>query len=436
MASLQERNGSYRVLFCHHGKLQSFTIGKVQPDEAEAKARQVEYLLMRLKQRLVTLPEGVDVVSFVEHDGKPPAAVPTLPAAPRQAVTLSHLKDRYLATHGNGTIEANSLDTCRLHLSHFCRVLGDAFPLGELTLTKLQEYVNKRAEAKVSPVTIRKETATLRAAWNWGGPMSLTTGLMPTKGLRYPKADEKPPFMTMAEIERQLAAGGDPAVLWECLYLTAPEFAELLAHVKGTAAHPWIYPLFCFAAHTGARRSEILRALVADVDFTGNTVLIREKKRSRGQRTTRRVPLSPFLSGVLKDWLKEHPGGPALFCHAGTVARSKKRSQRTGYKSDKARPSSLKGRMATVRERANPGQVALTRNEVHDHFKRALASTKWESMRGLHCLRHSFISACASKGVDQRLVQEWAGHMNAITSRRYAHLYPSTQQEAIKRVFE
>ena len=32
-----------------------------------------------------------------------------------------------------------------------------------------------------------------------------------------------------------------------------------------------------FAAHAGARRSEILRALVADVDFTGNTVLVRRK---------------------------------------------------------------------------------------------------------------------------------------------------------------
>jgi site-specific recombinase XerD len=56
-------------------------------------------------------------------------------------------------------------------------------------------------------------------------------------------------------------------------------------------------------------------------------------------------------------------------------------------------------------------------------------------MRGLHTLRHSFISACASKGVDQRLVQEWAGHMNEATSKRYRHLYPSTQQEAIRGVF-
>ncbi len=127
----------------------------------------------------------------------------------------------------------------------------------------MQEYVNQRAKAKISPVTIRKEVATLRAAWNWGEPMELTLGRFPSQGLRYPKADEKPPFMTMAEIERQIAAGGDPDTLWEALYLQASELTELLALVKVKAPHPWIYPLFCFAAHTGARRSEILRGLVA-----------------------------------------------------------------------------------------------------------------------------------------------------------------------------
>lgn len=435
MASLQKKGDSYYCQFMYHGRRHTFTVGAVEESEAENKARQVDYLLMRLKQRLLVLPDGTDIVTFVQHDGQPPDTGPTLAAAPRQAVTLGHLKDRYLTTHANGTIEANSLDTCKLHLGHFARVLGDAFPLGELSLAKMQEYVNHRAKAKISPVTIRKEIATLRAAWNWGEPMDLTSGRFPSKGLRYPKADEKPPFMTMAEIERQIASGGDPDTLWEALYLQASELAELLAHVENKAPYPWIYPLFCFAAHTGARRSEILRALVADVDFTGNTVLVREKKRSRGQRTMRRVPLTPFLKNVLKDWLAVHPGGPALFCHAGTVARSKKRSRTTGHQNGKKRPSSLKGRMANLKQREQQAPAALTRNEVHDHFKRVLVGTKWEPMRGLHCLRHSFISACASKGVDQRLVQEWAGHMNEATSKRYRHLYPSTQQEAIKGVF-
>jgi integrase len=435
MASLQERNGSYRVQFCYHGKLHGFTLGKVDREEAENKSSQVDYLLMRLKQGLILLPEGTDIVTFVEHDGNPPDIGPTLPETTRKAVTLSQLKDRYLSTHANGTIEANTLDTCKLHLNHFIRIFGEGFPLGELSLAKIQEYVNRRAKAKISPVTIRKEISTLRAAWNWGVPMGLSEGPFPSKGLRYPKADEKPPFMTMGEIERHVAVGEDEAMLWEALYLEAGEITRLLAHVKKQSSHPWIYPLFCFAAHTGARRSEILRALVADVDFKGDMVLVREKKRSQGQRTTRRVPLTPLLKKALKAWLAVHPGGSALFCHCGTVVRSKKRSQTTGHKGQESRPSSLTSRMASVRNRQQPPAAALTRNEVHDHFKRVLAGTKWEQVRGLHCLRHSFISACASKGVDQRLIDEWTGHATEQQRKRYRHLYPSTQRAAIASVF-
>jgi hypothetical protein len=157
MASLQERNGSYRILFCYHGKLHTFTIGKVEKDEAENKARQVDYLLMRLKQRLIVLPEGTDIVTFIEHDGKPPDMGPTVPDGPRQAVTLGHLDKCYVITHSNGTIEANSLCTCKIHLSHFRRILGDGCPVGDLSLSVLQGYVNTRAEAKIAPVTIRKE---------------------------------------------------------------------------------------------------------------------------------------------------------------------------------------------------------------------------------------------------------------------------------------
>lgn len=164
---------------------------------------------MRLKQKLLVLPAGADIVTFVEHDGKPPDIGTTLADAPRQSVTIAHLRDRYLATHGNGTIEASSLDTCKLHLFHFCRTFGDAFPLAELSLARLQEYANAPDKAKIAPATTRKKVATPRAAWNWGSPMSLTDGIFPSKGLRYPKAEVKPPFMTMNEIKRQLAADGD-----------------------------------------------------------------------------------------------------------------------------------------------------------------------------------------------------------------------------------
>ncbi len=50
-------------------------------------------------------------------------------------------------------------------------------------------------------------------------------------------------------------------------------------------------------------------------------------------------------------------------------------------------------------------------------------------------LRHSFISACANAGVDQRMIDAWVGHSTDEQRRRYRHLYPSTQRAAIDRVF-
>lgn len=50
MATLQERNRSFHVLFCYHGKRESFTIGKVSRQEAGTTSAQVDYLLMRIAQ--------------------------------------------------------------------------------------------------------------------------------------------------------------------------------------------------------------------------------------------------------------------------------------------------------------------------------------------------------------------------------------------------
>jgi integrase len=194
--------------------------------------------------------------------------------------------------------------------------------------------------------------------------------------------------------------------------------------------------MFCLAAHTGARRSELIRLRVADVDVVGKTVTIRERKRVKGHVTTRRIPMSAFLIAVLTQWLADHPGGPWLFCHDESVLRSRKRSMTTGHLSQKRRPKSGKERQVGVRQRGITGVTPLTKNEAHDHFKRTLKGSIWNVLRGWHTLRHSFVSACASRGVDQRLVESWSGHMSAEMSRRYAHLYPSTQQEALSSVFD
>src|SRR5579864_113301 len=72
MAGLQSRNGSWRVIFWYRKKQYSFWVGEVEEHEAKAVAAKVDYWLMRLKQNLVHMPPGCDIVTFVQHDGKPP----------------------------------------------------------------------------------------------------------------------------------------------------------------------------------------------------------------------------------------------------------------------------------------------------------------------------------------------------------------------------
>ena len=219
------------------GKQRVFTVGRVTEAEARAKADQVDYLLMRLSQGLLTLPPAVDIVAFVRHDGAIPSNSESSPI--QDEPTLADLRDRYLETHGDGTLEAHTLRGINRHFRHLIRLLGEKFPIRKLSMADLQGYIDKRRKAKgrrgtLNPATIKKEIVTLRTAWNWGVRMNIVAGRYPNGGLRYPKSDEKPPFQTRAEIKRQVP-GLPPtkvAELWESLYLTLPEIERFLTHVK------------------------------------------------------------------------------------------------------------------------------------------------------------------------------------------------------------
>lgn len=411
MASIGERRGSFRVFFRWRGRQYAETLGKVTRDEADAKAAHVDYVLLRMKQGLMEVPPGVGVVDFVVHDVRAPKS------SPGDDFTLDDLRSRYLGTHRD-SLEPRTVAGIELHFKHLLREIGPGFPVRSLTLADLQVYVTARSKAKgsggrkLAAATIRKELVSLRTAWNWAARSNFVAGRFPNDGLRFPKAEEKPPFQTRAQIERQIAGGGlskrQVGDLWDSLYLETDELAEMLGVIRDASNYPWVHPMACAAAYAGARRSELIRMRTADVDFAAGVVTVREKKRVRGRSTTRRVPMAPALESVLKAYLAGHPGGSALFVHGGDVDRSKKR---------------------------RAGHAPPTVHEVQHHFRHALSKSRWSVVKGLHTLRHSFISACASRGVDQRMLQEWAGHMTAEMQRRYAHLYPSVQRDVMRSVF-
>ncbi len=122
-----------------------FTLGHVAESEAKAKAAQVDYRLMRLRQGLIEMPPISDVVAFFRHDGPPPVARSGI-SAPESEPTLANLRDRYLDTQANGTLEFQILSGFRRHFGHLARVLGESFPVRTMALVDLQGYVDARAK--------------------------------------------------------------------------------------------------------------------------------------------------------------------------------------------------------------------------------------------------------------------------------------------------
>ncbi len=416
MAWLEEHptSGHFKICFRWAGRKLKKTVKTSGRKEAEAILARFEENIQLLQRGRLSLPVGADIGTFLLSDGKLTSKPSPLP--PVCPLTLSGLSDAYLAVHSNGAMETNSLATVRLHLSHIAGTLGESFPVATLGVSQLQEHIDRRARKvcrgrALSAVTLRKEIASLRVCWNWGVQSGKLKGEFPNRGLKYPKTDDKPPFQTRADIDRQIARGGLTATqvrqLWECLFLARAEIEELLEHVRAESKQPFLYPMICLAAHTGARRSELLRLQVDDVDFATGTVVLHEKKRAKGRRTSRRVPLSGFVQQVLREWLGSHPGRQFLFCQAAVV-RSKT-------------------------HRKEP--VPVTPDEAHDHFKRVMAESKWCVLRGWHVLRHSFASNCDEAGVDQRVIDEWMGHQTEEMVVRYRHLFPEQQRKAIDLVF-
>jgi site-specific recombinase XerD len=91
--------------------------------------------------------------------------------------------------------------------------------------------------------------------------------------------------------------------------------------------------------------------------------------------------------------------------------------------------------LATVRERAALAGGGLSPNEVHHHFKHVVRGSPWGVVRGLHCLRHSFVSCLASAGCDQRIIDEFVGHQTDEQRQRYRHIFPECKVDALRAAF-
>ncbi len=205
MASLDQDRLSrmYHIRFRYGGRSFKRSTGTSCAKLARAAAARVEETLLLLKSGRVRMPLGCDPADFILSDGK-------VSESEARLITLDELTSAYQQARINGVKEPNTVKTEDLHLRHLQRLLKPQTFVRSLTTVQLQKYVGsrlsevRRGGRPVATETVRKEISTFRSIWNWAVRQGLIQGPAPVTGLAYPKCDEKPPFMTWAEIERRV----------------------------------------------------------------------------------------------------------------------------------------------------------------------------------------------------------------------------------------
>lgn len=393
MASAHKTKVGYEVRWRFAGRQFNQSVGDVTSAEADAFAGQIDDTLNAIKRGWVKPPAEADyatIKAFIFSGGQ--EVIRTAVVAATRPLTLSELFRRYEAELTASTKDASSRKTEGYHIAHIRRVLGDLREVETIALRDVQGYVDARA-SQVSRETIKKEAQTFRFIWNWAFKRGHLKVAVPwtERELTLPKARSKEPFRTMAEIEARIRRGGmserGEKAWWEALYLTGQEMREVLSFVEANRTADWVFPLVALCILTGCRRSEALRSEPTDFDFEGGTVHIREKKKNSAYEFTRRtVGLHPRLAEIMVTWLASRPEGFA----------------------------------------------GITKDMTNDHLTRTLAkSEKWRNIKGFHVFRHSFASALAIRGVDQRVIDALMGHGTEEMAKRYRHIAQHVRQSAV-----
>lgn len=411
MASLidpKKNGGSFHIYFRFGGRQYMKSLATNRESYAGDLVGAINLTLGKIQNGQLVMPPGADVWEYVKTGGKSTAKPTTA-----EVQTLGQLSAWYFSSAlPDGAKVSGTLRIERVHMDHVERIMGMTRTLTSITSDDIQGgvkdgkpygYIRRRSgetwgrgkkKKPIAPKTISKEIKTLSMIWNRAHGKGKTACGFPVGELKYPRAKAKEPFATWAE----LAASGKPAP-WENLFLSLPEIEELLAWVKAKPTRcRWFYPVCVFAAHTGARLSEIKRSLKEDFKFKTRQVLLREKKRSQSTDTTRTVPMSETLAADMQAWFAEHPETPMAICSS------------------------------------NGGELSdATFHDEHEFF---FGGSKYEVLKGYHVFRHSYASNLAMQpDVEDRYIDQLMGHQTEEQRRRYQHLRPESKAKAVAMLF-
>lgn len=384
------KSRKYYISFSWNGQRHKRSTGSSNLEAARRAQRIVNGKVEQLKAGLIRAPHSVAVSEFIFDDKQEPDTV-------QADCSLPTFIEHYLQEVAPPNKAPSTCLTEKVHISHLQQFIGHrrVERLTDLNRDFFEAYKRWRHQAGRRSVTINKELGTFSTMLN----VAVKSDLLdenPLSNVKRLKDDGTfEPFRTGKEIEEILANGEysaeQIAEMRGNRYLDEEEIHRLLELVRNSKIHAFI----ATAAYTGMRFSEIERLKWSDVDLDHQRILARGYKGSNQQRESpRHISLHPNLAEILTE-LRETSCSSLVFGD----------------------------------EEGQP----RTKYFFYYHVKRLTDGTEFEGIR-YHNLRHSFCSNLATRGVDQRFIDAWVGHQTETMRKRYQHLSPDKQQEAIAKL--
>lgn len=259
-------------------------------------------------------------------------------------------------------------DETRLRL-HILPILGKRL-LQDIEPAHVERLKIKCQEKNMAPATVLHCLQAVRVIFNFSARMGLFQGTNPTKGVRFPKPDNKRDnFFTPAQVERLLE------YLWP---------VDMDAH-----------DIMILSTYAGLRFSECARLRWEAVDLEHAIVHVRDAKSGESRKA--------FITDIIGEMLerrKQNATGNALVF-----------------------PNSKGGVYKDIGNHFAKAVEALGFNEGFEDRRQRLT---------FHSCRHTFGSWLAMQGTPIFTIQQLMGHKTIEMTLRYAHLSPDTKREAVE----
>lgn len=441
MAYLRKRSGGwYSLLIYRNGKKHPKALYTTDLSEATRIKREAEEQLQRIRdgespQAIQLLDEGFSIVDVLFGCPEIEKRLASEPQA--NPLTLRELSDAYL-DYQLPDVGPDERYNSPARFRKLCEILGEDRRVMTIHDRDLAVYRSRREGDGVNGTSLRKEFGSLKAAIRWAVSQKCLPR-SPVADWPQVKVRRLKRFEWKSDINRMIAAQSFEsgverrAFLKEMsarMVLTAADMRDLVGLARRSAPH-LLVPFMAMCA-TGMRRKEMVLLRKEDFDPLRGTLMISSRKQSRSEElTTRTVVLPEHVAGAVRNHSQLLPAPEGLLFPVFSRIDRSYHNRWVEYELNAQRQPRLAADGSKMVRRNGRGDPVLRERTTSDErakteragrlLNQLIRGTEFELMSGWHCLRHSFISICVSKGLTWEQIAEWVGHVSRRTTRLYTH---------------